>query len=206
MTSKLDTFEKTKDMHVLIIGAGVVGFTIAQGCRENGIPFTIFERDEAGSRAQGWALWVYGVHELYILDYWQPRRSLHWCMRSLERTIGAEIRSRVNTVCCYWEFLFTNPGTHDSWIDIRRPYCKAWWRRFLIFKRCDWRDTLQGPNNKTTNPRATTTIPRLASNRNRCSRREIIAGYWRIWGGWHQSTFQRWNKCRRDIACGGWWK
>lgn len=43
-------------MHVLIVGAGIVGLTIAQGCRENGIPFTIFERDEKGSRAQGWAL------------------------------------------------------------------------------------------------------------------------------------------------------
>ena len=62
-----------RPMHVLIAGAGIVGLTIAQGCRENGIPFTIFERDQAGSRTQGWAL------------------TLHWCLRSLERTIGSNL-------------------------------------------------------------------------------------------------------------------
>ncbi|KAI5855549.1 FAD/NAD(P)-binding domain-containing protein [Durotheca rogersii] len=59
-------------MHVLIIGAGIVGLTIAQGCRENGIPYTIFEKDTQGSRPQGWAL------------------TLHWCLNPLKRTIGAE--------------------------------------------------------------------------------------------------------------------
>ena len=67
-------------MHVLIAGAGIVGLTIAQGCRENGIPFTIFERDQAGSRAQGWAL------------------TLHWCLRSLERTIGPKLTELLPTV------------------------------------------------------------------------------------------------------------
>lgn len=65
---------------MLIIGAGIVGLTIAQGCRENAIPFEIFERDVKGSRAQGWAL------------------TLHWCLRSLERTIGAGLSALLPTV------------------------------------------------------------------------------------------------------------
>lgn len=62
---------------MLIIGGGIVGLTIAQGCRENGIPFEIFERDLPGERTQGWAL------------------TLHWTLRSLERTIGRELSERI---------------------------------------------------------------------------------------------------------------
>jgi hypothetical protein len=69
-----------EEFKVLIIGAGIVGLTIAQGCRENGIPFEIFERDQKGERAQGWAL------------------TLHWCLRSLERTIGANLTALLPTV------------------------------------------------------------------------------------------------------------
>jgi 2-polyprenyl-6-methoxyphenol hydroxylase-like FAD-dependent oxidoreductase len=68
------------EFKVLIIGAGIVGLTIAQGLRENGIPFAIFERDEKGARAQGWAL------------------TLHWCLRSLERTIGPKLTALLPTV------------------------------------------------------------------------------------------------------------
>lgn len=64
-------------MHVLIIGGGIVGLVIAQGCRENGIPFTVFEQDEKGSREQGWAV------------------TLHWCLPSLERTIGPVLSALV---------------------------------------------------------------------------------------------------------------
>lgn len=59
---------------ILIIGAGVVGLTLAQGCREAGIPFRIFEQHEASSeRSQGWGL------------------TLHWSLNSLERTIGPQL-------------------------------------------------------------------------------------------------------------------
>lgn len=67
--------------HVLICGAGVVGLALAQGCREAGIPYTLFERDDTpSSRAQGWAL------------------TLHWCLNALERTIGPQRASQLHTV------------------------------------------------------------------------------------------------------------
>jgi 2-polyprenyl-6-methoxyphenol hydroxylase-like FAD-dependent oxidoreductase len=66
---------------VLIIGAGVVGLTLAQGCREAGIPFQIFEQNEEKSkRNEGWGL------------------SLHWSLKSLERTIGHELAARLPEV------------------------------------------------------------------------------------------------------------
>jgi 2-polyprenyl-6-methoxyphenol hydroxylase-like FAD-dependent oxidoreductase len=64
----------SKSLHVLIAGAGVVGLTIAQGCRQRGIPFTIFEGvPDRSSRSEGWAL------------------TLHWSLRSIRRTIGPEL-------------------------------------------------------------------------------------------------------------------
>ena len=44
--------ETERPMHVLIAGGGIVGLTIAQGCRENGIPYTVFERDTDGALRQ----------------------------------------------------------------------------------------------------------------------------------------------------------
>jgi 2-polyprenyl-6-methoxyphenol hydroxylase-like FAD-dependent oxidoreductase len=65
---------------VFIIGAGVVGLTLAQGCREVGIPFQIYEQQEASTeRNQGWVL------------------TLHWSLNSLERTIGPELSARLFT-------------------------------------------------------------------------------------------------------------
>ncbi|KAI8303595.1 putative FAD-dependent monooxygenase [Colletotrichum sp. SAR11_59] len=43
--------------HVLIVGAGLSGLTLAQILRKNNISFSIFERDSrADARAQGWAI------------------------------------------------------------------------------------------------------------------------------------------------------
>ncbi|ESZ92454.1 hypothetical protein SBOR_7171 [Sclerotinia borealis F-4128] len=62
MTSEITTSgdlaagDKKSKLKVLIVGAGIVGLTLAQGCRENGIEFEIVERDESGKRAQGWAI------------------------------------------------------------------------------------------------------------------------------------------------------
>jgi ribulose 1,5-bisphosphate synthetase/thiazole synthase len=44
-------------MHVLIVGAGFGGLTLAQTLRKQGITFEIFERDPSkDSRFQGWAI------------------------------------------------------------------------------------------------------------------------------------------------------
>ncbi|KIM76465.1 hypothetical protein PILCRDRAFT_77717 [Piloderma croceum F 1598] len=45
---------------VLIIGAGMVGLTLAQTLKKNSIPFLIFERDSSSKvRTQGWALTIH---------------------------------------------------------------------------------------------------------------------------------------------------
>jgi 2-polyprenyl-6-methoxyphenol hydroxylase-like FAD-dependent oxidoreductase len=55
---------KDHSPHVLILGGGIGGLTLAQAPRKKGIPFSIFERDsEQNSRSQGWSI---GLHT--ILD------------------------------------------------------------------------------------------------------------------------------------------
>lgn len=47
--------------HVLIIGAGMSGLTLAQQLKKHNISFTVFERDlDNDSRSQGWALSLFG--------------------------------------------------------------------------------------------------------------------------------------------------
>ncbi|KAH8756322.1 putative monooxygenase [Diaporthe sp. PMI_573] len=47
--------------HVLIVGAGLSGLTLAQVLRKNGVSYEIFERDKsAEARAQGWAIALHG--------------------------------------------------------------------------------------------------------------------------------------------------
>ena len=47
-------------MHVLIVGGGVGGLSLAQCLRKQGISFQIFERDvDKDARFQGWAI---GIH------------------------------------------------------------------------------------------------------------------------------------------------
>lgn len=48
-------------MHVLIVGAGMSGLTLAHQLRKNNISFSVFERDLTNdARTQGWALSLFG--------------------------------------------------------------------------------------------------------------------------------------------------
>lgn len=68
-------------MHVLIAGCGITGLTVAQGCRQHGIPYTIFERDPSpDSRTQGWSL------------------TLHFGLEPLERMIGPDLAKLIPKV------------------------------------------------------------------------------------------------------------
>lgn len=54
-------------MHVLIVGAGIGGLTLAQNLRKQGISFEIFERDaDRNVRFQGWdiSMHTYGFTTL----------------------------------------------------------------------------------------------------------------------------------------------
>lgn len=58
--------------HVLIVGAGLSGLTLAQILRKNKISFSIFERDSrADARAQGWAIALHGPM-LAEVSAWMP--------------------------------------------------------------------------------------------------------------------------------------
>jgi 2-polyprenyl-6-methoxyphenol hydroxylase-like FAD-dependent oxidoreductase len=70
-----------QEQRILIAGAGVVGLSIAQGLRQHGIPFTIFDRDPSRTyRSQGWAL------------------TLHWSLRSLRRLLGPDLAREIPNV------------------------------------------------------------------------------------------------------------
>ncbi|KAJ4411682.1 hypothetical protein N0V82_008957 [Gnomoniopsis sp. IMI 355080] len=53
---------KSSYPHVLIVGAGLSGLTLAQILRKNGVSYEVFERDvDADARAQGWAIALHGT-------------------------------------------------------------------------------------------------------------------------------------------------
>lgn len=56
---------------ILIIGAGIVGLTIAQACRKEGIPYRIFERDPNAHARAGWAValhWYFRINTYLIIQ------------------------------------------------------------------------------------------------------------------------------------------
>lgn len=66
--------------HVLIVGGGIVGLVIAQGCHRSGISCTVYEQDEPDSRRQGWGL------------------TLHWCIDALEKVLDESRMQEVRKV------------------------------------------------------------------------------------------------------------
>lgn len=49
--------DTSKTPHVLILGAGLGGLTLAQSLRKKGVSFEVFERDDdPNARPQGWAI------------------------------------------------------------------------------------------------------------------------------------------------------
>ncbi|KAK3373159.1 hypothetical protein B0T24DRAFT_575425 [Lasiosphaeria ovina] len=57
-------------MHVLIVGAGLGGLSLAQILRKQGISFEIFERDtDADARFQGWAIALYSIVDALVDSY-----------------------------------------------------------------------------------------------------------------------------------------
>ncbi|KAI1850383.1 hypothetical protein JX265_002281 [Neoarthrinium moseri] len=92
-----------RPMHVLIAGGGIVGLTVAQGCREHGIPYTLFEKETEETRRHGWAL------------------TLHWCLDAFEKTIGHDGTARLPGVVVdsslkqdAGNFLFLNAETCEA--------------------------------------------------------------------------------------------
>ncbi|KAH7000118.1 hypothetical protein EDB80DRAFT_103639 [Ilyonectria destructans] len=66
---------------VVIIGAGVVGLTLAHGLKKAGIPFEVYERDEhITARGQGWAI------------------TLHWVLPFLKKLLSQDALQGVDSV------------------------------------------------------------------------------------------------------------
>ncbi|KAK2738252.1 hypothetical protein FQN57_007115 [Myotisia sp. PD_48] len=64
--------------HILIIGAGITGLTLAQALRKAGIPFTVFERDPTPLyRGKGWGL------------------TLHWALDTLLSLLPQDLIDRL---------------------------------------------------------------------------------------------------------------
>ncbi|KAK5995464.1 FAD-dependent monooxygenase dbaB [Cladobotryum mycophilum] len=115
------------DKPVIIIGAGVVGLTLAHGLKKANIPFQVFERDEhVESRNQGWAI------------------TLHWALRFLRDILDDETLAAVDQVQVDPEvgrndngnFLFLNLETLETKFRIppneRRRVNREKLRRVLI--------------------------------------------------------------------------
>lgn len=52
--------QNTQRPHVLIVGAGLAGLTLAQSLRKEGITFDIFERDhDVDAHGGGWAIAIH---------------------------------------------------------------------------------------------------------------------------------------------------
>ncbi|KAF2703771.1 putative monooxygenase [Pleomassaria siparia CBS 279.74] len=66
---------------IIIIGAGVVGLTLAHGLKRSNIPFQIYERDSSiSSRGQGWAI------------------TIHWALPFIQEMLDAQTLANIDGV------------------------------------------------------------------------------------------------------------
>jgi len=66
---------------IIIIGAGLVGLTLAQGLKKQGLKFEIFDRDSSiDERPAGWGI------------------TMHWALPSLEACLPAELFAKIPSI------------------------------------------------------------------------------------------------------------
>ncbi|ETW74978.1 hypothetical protein HETIRDRAFT_332279 [Heterobasidion irregulare TC 32-1] len=94
-----------QQQHVLVVGSGLVGLTIAQGLKRRGIPCTVFERD-AGQhgRLQGWSI------------------TIHWGLSALEQVLPREL----------FDELISVAAATDAWADAAPAHLDRSTGNFLV--------------------------------------------------------------------------
>lgn len=57
----------TRPPHIIIIGAGITGLTLAQALKKHKISYTVFERDpDVSARGRGWGLTIHWSLDTFI--------------------------------------------------------------------------------------------------------------------------------------------
>jgi 2-polyprenyl-6-methoxyphenol hydroxylase-like FAD-dependent oxidoreductase len=78
--SRVETGEMAPRLPIIIVGAGVVGLTLAQSLKAQGIPFEIYERDTHIERAKGWGI------------------TIHWALPALKACLPQALFDRLATI------------------------------------------------------------------------------------------------------------
>ncbi|KAI0099250.1 FAD/NAD(P)-binding domain-containing protein [Nemania sp. FL0031] len=79
--SQVDMEKSKSRQPIIIVGAGIVGLTLAQALKKEGIPFQLFERDKSlDHRSAGWGI------------------TIHWALKALESCLPADLFARVDEV------------------------------------------------------------------------------------------------------------
>ncbi|KAI9652381.1 MAG: hypothetical protein M1831_006859 [Alyxoria varia] len=72
-----------REPHVLIIGAGITGLVLAQGLKQAGIPYTIYEKEvKMNYRSNEWTM------------------AIHWSLENLEKLIPSELYKKLDDISC----------------------------------------------------------------------------------------------------------
>ncbi len=88
---------------IIIIGAGIVGLTLAQSLKQEGIPFELYEHDETlDHRSPGWGI------------------TIHWALDTLENCLPRELFAKLEDVQVDPEQGRQGPTRHQTCIQLRR--------------------------------------------------------------------------------------